>query len=75
MAEVVVQVADHEHPHGVVRISVHDHGRAVRRVEGGTALAQLWLFIVAPLVGAALSAGVWRLLADKRSARPAGKRK
>ena len=43
--------------------------------EGGTALAQLWLFIVAPLVGAALSAGVWRLLADKRSARPAGKRK
>ena len=30
--------------------------------EGGIALKQLWLFIVAPLVGAALSAGVWKLL-------------
>lgn len=29
---------------------------------GGTALSQLWLFIVAPLVGAALSAGVWKVL-------------
>lgn len=28
--------------------------------EGGAALSQLWLFIVAPLVGAALSAGVWK---------------
>ena len=26
------------------------------------ALSQLWLFIVAPLAGAALSAGVWKLL-------------
>ena len=31
--------------------------------EGGQALSQLWLFIVAPFVGAALSAGVWKLLA------------
>jgi aquaporin Z len=29
---------------------------------GGQALAQLWLFIVAPLAGAAVGAGVWRLL-------------
>ncbi|MGN0207312.1 MAG: MIP family channel protein [Muribaculaceae bacterium] len=30
--------------------------------QGGEALSQLWLFIVAPLVGAALSAGVWKVL-------------
>ncbi len=30
--------------------------------EGGLALSQLWLFIVAPLVGAALSALVWKSL-------------
>ena len=29
---------------------------------GGTALSQLWLFIVAPFAGAALSAGVWKAL-------------
>ncbi|MEG1607313.1 MAG: MIP family channel protein [Mucinivorans sp.] len=28
--------------------------------EGGAALSQLWVFIVAPFVGAALSAAVWR---------------
>ena len=28
--------------------------------EGGTALSQLWLFIVAPLAGGALSAAVWK---------------
>ena len=33
--------------------------------EGGAALSQLWIFIVAPLVGAALSAGIWKLL-EKR---------
>ncbi|MFR9620459.1 MAG: aquaporin [Rikenellaceae bacterium] len=32
---------------------------------GGVALSQLWLFIVAPMVGAALSAGVWKALAAK----------
>ena len=31
--------------------------------DGGTALRQLWLFIIAPFVGAALSAGAWKLLA------------
>lgn len=30
--------------------------------EGGAALSQLWIFVVAPFVGAALSAGVWKLL-------------
>lgn len=30
--------------------------------EGGAALVQLWIFIVAPFVGAALAAGVWKLL-------------
>ncbi len=33
--------------------------------EGGVALSQLWLFIVAPFVGAALSAGVWKALSEK----------
>ncbi len=33
--------------------------------EGGTALCQLWLFIVAPLVGGAVSALVWKLVGDK----------
>lgn len=30
--------------------------------EGGVALKQLWMFIVAPMAGAALSAGVWKVL-------------
>lgn len=33
---------------------------------GGERLAQLWLFIVAPLVGGALGAGVWRWLLEPR---------
>lgn len=33
--------------------------------EGGQALSQLWLFIVAPFVGAALSAFVWKGLKGK----------
>ncbi len=33
--------------------------------QGGEALSQLWLFIVAPFVGAALSAIVWKMLAGK----------
>lgn len=33
--------------------------------EGGAALSQLWLFIVAPFVGAALSALVWKVLSAK----------
>lgn len=30
--------------------------------QGGDALAQLWIFIVGPFVGAALSAGVWKVI-------------
>lgn len=30
--------------------------------QGGEAMSQLWLFIVAPFLGAALSAGVWKFL-------------
>lgn len=37
--------------------------------DGGTELRQLWLFIVAPFVGAALSAGVWKLLASEQKSR------
>lgn len=32
--------------------------------QGGEALSQLWLFIVAPFVGAVLSAVVWKVLSD-----------
>ena len=35
--------------------------------EGGAALSQLWLFIVAPFVGAALSAGVWKIFSGKQA--------
>jgi aquaporin Z len=35
-------------------------------VVGGTALSQVWLFIVAPLVGGVLAAGLHRLLYDQR---------
>lgn len=34
--------------------------------ECGTALSQLWLFIVAPLLGGALAAGVWKALDSKK---------
>lgn len=34
--------------------------------QGGEALSQLWLFIVAPFVGAALSAAVWKVLAGNK---------
>jgi aquaporin Z len=30
--------------------------------EGGTALANLWIFIVGPLVGAACAAGIWKMI-------------
>lgn len=32
---------------------------------GGEALSQLWLFIVAPFMGAVLSAATWKILAKK----------
>lgn len=33
---------------------------------GAEALSQLWLFIVAPFIGAVLSAGVWKMLAAEK---------
>ncbi len=35
--------------------------------EGGTALSQLWLFILAPFTGAALSALIWRFLSSGKT--------
>ncbi len=32
---------------------------------GGEALSQVWLFIVAPIIGAALSALVWKTVLEK----------
>jgi len=34
--------------------------------QGGAALSQLWLFIVAPLLGGALAAGVWKGLSSAK---------
>lgn len=34
--------------------------------EGGVALSQLWLFIVAPFLGAALSAWIWKVISSDR---------
>ncbi len=34
--------------------------------EGGAALSQLWLFIVAPFVGAVLSAIVWKVIGNDK---------
>ena len=31
--------------------------------EGGNALAQLWIFIVGPFIGAAIAAGIWKMIA------------
>ena len=31
--------------------------------QGGTALCNLWIFIVGPFVGAAIAAGIWKLVA------------
>lgn len=37
-------------------------------VVGGTALAQLWLFIVAPIIGALIAAVVWKYLFEENGA-------
>ena len=34
--------------------------------EGGKALADLWVFIVAPIIGAALSALVWKVIGSDK---------
>lgn len=33
--------------------------------EGGEALSQLWIFIVGPFVGAAIAAGMWKMIEEK----------
>ena len=37
-------------------------------VAGGTALAQLWVFILAPIIGALVAAFVWKYLFEERAA-------
>ena len=34
--------------------------------QGGTALANLWIFIVGPFVGAACAAGIWKLIDNEK---------
>ena len=34
--------------------------------QGGTALANLWIFIVGPLVGGACAAGIWKLIDSEK---------
>lgn len=34
--------------------------------QGGTALSNLWIFIVAPMVGAAIAAGMWKVVDEKK---------
>lgn len=36
-------------------------------VVGGTALAQLWVFILAPIIGALIAAMVWKNLFEERA--------
>ena len=33
--------------------------------EGGQALSDLWVFIVAPFVGAAIAAGIWKTIGEE----------
>ena len=34
--------------------------------QGGVALSQLWIFIVAPFIGAALAAGIWKIVGEEK---------
>ena len=34
--------------------------------QGGDALAQLWIFIVGPFIGAALAAGIWKIVGEEK---------
>ena len=34
--------------------------------QGGTALSNLWIFIVGPFVGATIAAGIWKLVESKK---------
>lgn len=33
--------------------------------QGGVALSQLWIFIVGPFIGAAIAAGMWKMIEEK----------
>jgi len=35
--------------------------------QGGTALANLWIFIVGPFVGGAIAAGIWKMIHPAKS--------
>jgi aquaporin Z len=34
--------------------------------EGGQALSDLWVFIVGPFVGAAIAAGIWKIIGEEK---------
>ena len=34
--------------------------------EGGQALEQIWVFIVGPFVGAAIAAGIWKMIGEEK---------
>ena len=34
--------------------------------QGGDSITQLWIFIAGPFIGAAISAGIWKLLSDEK---------
>jgi aquaporin Z len=34
--------------------------------QGGEALDQLWLFVVGPFVGAAIAAGIWKIIGEEK---------
>lgn len=34
--------------------------------QGGVALEQLWIFIVGPFVGAAIAAGIWKIIGEEK---------
>ena len=68
---------------GVTLLFIHDVGIAVTGVSvnparslgpalfvGGTALAQLWLFIVAPIIGGLIAACVWKYLFETPAGSP-----
>ena len=35
--------------------------------QGGEALSQLWIFIVGPFVGAAIAAGIWKIIGEEKA--------
>lgn len=43
--------------------------------QGGTALSNLWIFIVAPMLGGAIAAGVWKVIEPNSTAKEAAHKK